>query len=190
VGKGHDNELFVLLADLLDLSGFEVGHEHVRPVNVPSGGEAIAHSSPERERGEGTRAPAQAGDDKMQDVQPERADDADPLEPLMRAVKVALARHHRVMVICPWPPDVPPPGNRTVDETLAWPSTAGPEQRSSDIFRSVWERSTITRYHRAFRELRQRFGRVGVPVICAQEGAPPRLILERLELLRGLGRRP
>ena len=46
IGRGRDNELFVILADLLELS-----HE---------------------------------------------------LEPLLRAVKVALARHHQVMVICPW----------------------------------------------------------------------------------------
>src|SRR5262249_49239233 len=50
VGKGHDNELFVLLVDLLELP--------------------------------------------------------DQLEPLLRAVKVALARHHQVMLICPWPPEI------------------------------------------------------------------------------------
>ena len=47
VGKGHDNELFVLLVDLIELS--------------------------------------------------------DRLEPLLRAVRVALARHHQVIVVCPWP---------------------------------------------------------------------------------------
>src|SRR5262249_55493116 len=53
VGKSHDNELYVLLADLLELP--------------------------------------------------------DALEPLLRAVKVALARHHRLLVVCPWPPGVPAP---------------------------------------------------------------------------------
>src|SRR5262249_11697249 len=53
VGKGHDNELFVLLADLLELD--------------------------------------------------------DRLAPLLSAVKVAAARHHQVMVLCPWPPGVPVP---------------------------------------------------------------------------------
>ncbi|MFX9065594.1 hypothetical protein ABTN38_19505, partial [Acinetobacter baumannii] len=53
VSQGRDNELFVLLADLLELT------EH--------------------------------------------------LGPLLRAVKVALARHHQVMVVCPWPVDVPAP---------------------------------------------------------------------------------
>jgi uncharacterized protein (DUF58 family) len=57
VGKGHDNELFVLLADLLELTG--------------------------------------------------------DLDPLLRAIKVALARHHQVVVICPWPPDMPLPTRTT-----------------------------------------------------------------------------
>ncbi|HTU92803.1 MAG TPA: DUF58 domain-containing protein, partial [Gemmataceae bacterium] len=48
VGKGRDNELFVLLADLLELD--------------------------------------------------------DSLDPLLRAVRVALGRHHQVVLICPWPP--------------------------------------------------------------------------------------
>src|SRR5262249_17075417 len=48
IGKGHDNEMFVLFVDLVELG--------------PN------------------------------------------LEPLMRSVKVALARHHQVMVIIPWPP--------------------------------------------------------------------------------------
>jgi hypothetical protein len=53
VGKGRDNELFVLLADLLELD--------------------------------------------------------EQLAPLLSAVKVAVARHHQVMVVCPWPPRVPLP---------------------------------------------------------------------------------
>jgi len=54
VRRGHDNELFVLLADLYELNDF--------------------------------------------------------LEPLRRAIRVALGRHHRVILICPWPADIPPPG--------------------------------------------------------------------------------
>src|SRR5439155_358262 len=53
VGKGRDNELFVLLADLLELD--------------------------------------------------------DHLAPLLAAVKVAVARHHQIMVVCPWPPGIPLP---------------------------------------------------------------------------------
>ena len=53
VRRGRDNELFVLLADFLEIV------EHLGPV--------------------------------------------------LAAVKVARARHHQVIVVCPWPPGVPPP---------------------------------------------------------------------------------
>jgi uncharacterized protein (DUF58 family) len=56
VGRGRDNELFVLLADLLELD--------------------------------------------------------DALDPLLRAVRVALGRHHQVVLICPWPPGLDLPRDR------------------------------------------------------------------------------
>ena len=133
VGRGHDNELYVLLVDLLELS--------------------------------------------------------DALEPLLRSVKVALARHHRVTVVCSWPPGIPPPivsrGKTEDDEILG---TDGIET-SDGAVRSVLQQTTTKRFHRAFGLVRKAFGRIGVAVICAQAGDPPRIILGRLELLRGLGRR-
>src|SRR5260370_11781373 len=53
VARGRDNELFVILADLLELD--------------------------------------------------------DHLGKILAAVKVALARHHHVMIVCPWPPKTPIP---------------------------------------------------------------------------------
>ncbi len=53
VGRGRDNELFVLLADLLELD--------------------------------------------------------DALDPLLRAVRVAVSRHHQVVVVVPWPTGMRPP---------------------------------------------------------------------------------
>jgi uncharacterized protein (DUF58 family) len=125
VGKGHDNELYVLLADLLELT--------------------------------------------------------DDLAPLLRAVKVTLARHHQVLVLCPWPPGVPPPDDRrqsTPVEPAALPGLLG-DVREADA----------VRFRRAFQRLRRTFARFGVPVLCAQSGDPVRLVLERLNRLRVLGRR-
>src|SRR5205823_7185805 len=65
VGKGHDNELFVLFVDLVEL--------------MPQ------------------------------------------IDPLLKAVKVALARHHQVMVVIPWPPDLDPPGREEPAEPAAGP---------------------------------------------------------------------
>jgi uncharacterized protein (DUF58 family) len=118
VGKGHDNELFVILADLIELS--------------------------------------------------------DRLDPLLRAVRVALARHHQVMIVCPWPPGLP------------W--VDGGEDSSSQST-ALW-RATTARFHRAFARLRQTFARLGVPVICAADEESVRLILDRMDRLRLVRRRP
>lgn len=122
VGKGRDNELFVLLADLLEL--------------------------------------------------------ADELAPLLRAVKVALARHHQVMVVCPWPPGVPP----------IWREPSGSREIGSDVAADVFLADAV-RFHQAYHHLRRTFARIGVPVICAHGGDPVRLILDRLNRLRSFGRR-
>jgi uncharacterized protein (DUF58 family) len=122
VGKGHDNELFVLLADLIELSG--------------------------------------------------------RLEPLHRAVRVALARHHQVMIVCPWPPGLPPPS--AVDE-----ADSSPPSTTETLLRLT----TAERFHQAFAGLRQTFARLGVPVICAASEESVRLILDRMDRLRLMGRR-
>ncbi len=124
IGKGHDNELFVLLVDLYELPG--------------------------------------------------------RLEPLLRAVKVALARHHQVILICPWPADVPPPEK---DEPKEW-------QVAGDV-QSLLRQTTARRLHRAYHEVRAQFHRIGGLVLCARGGDPVRLVLDRLNRLRsaGLGRR-
>jgi hypothetical protein len=122
VGKGHDNEMFVLLVDLLELS--------------------------------------------------------DHLAPLLRAVKVTLARHHQVLIVCPWPPGMPPPGK---EEDPQLKARRAAMQRPMD--RLVAE-ATTQRFHDAFSTLRRTFARLGVPVICAQDEDPARLIVDRLDRLR------
>jgi hypothetical protein len=121
VGRGHDNELFVLLADLVELP--------------------------------------------------------DQLDPLLRAVRVALARHHQVVVVCPWPPGLPPPDEH--------PTTGYP---SAGLYGSL-QRATALHFQAAFQQLRRKFARLGVPVIWSAREDSVRLILERMDRLRGLGRR-
>jgi uncharacterized protein (DUF58 family) len=94
------------------------------------------------------------------------------LEPLRNAVKVALGRHHRVLLVAPWNPDFPPPG-----EAQARP------KRDDDVI-GLLRQATIERYHRAFEFVRKEFGRLGVQVVCAQSSEPTELILERMEQLR------
>jgi uncharacterized protein (DUF58 family) len=135
VGKGRDNELFVLLADLLELD--------------------------------------------------------DSLDPLLGAVRVALGRHHQVVLICSWPPGLELPatrgegrgarGEKDAPSALApRPSPLAPEQ--------LWDQVTKRRFHLAYQRLRRTFTRMGVAVLCAAEDEPIPLILSRLERLRSLGR--
>src|SRR5262249_2661426 len=120
VGKGRDNELFVLLADLLELDNH--------------------------------------------------------LDPLLRAVRVALSRHHQVVLVCPWPPGLPLP----VDEAPSGPAIN---------VRALLRQATAQRFHTAYARLRREFARLGVTVVCAASDEPVPLILARIERLRLAGRK-
>jgi uncharacterized protein (DUF58 family) len=122
VGRGRDNELFVLLADVLELD---------------------AH-----------------------------------LDPLLQGVRVALSRHHQVVLVCPWPPGVPAPG-------APLPAAGRGGQRLA----SLMARVTARRFHEAFARLRRTFARMGVPVVCAADEESVAVILDRLERLRAVGGR-
>jgi uncharacterized protein (DUF58 family) len=124
VGKGHDNELFVLLADLVELD--------------------------------------------------------DHLLPLLRAVRVARARHHQVVVVCPWPVGLKLPSQHEVE---------GPPDFRRAKDRELWGHATTVRFHAAYARMRRTFARMGVPVVCAEGEEPAALVLDRLERLRMLGRR-
>jgi len=129
VARSHDNELFVLLADLLEIP------EH--------------------------------------------------LGPLFRAVKVALGRHHQVMVVCPWPPGVPPPPRRA-GSPLSGLGALSPTGEQSVALAELLRRATTVRFHEAFHRLRRGFARIGVPVLCAQQEDPAALIVEKLDRLRSV----
>jgi uncharacterized protein (DUF58 family) len=98
------------------------------------------------------------------------------LEPLLRAVRVALARHHQVQVICPWPPGVPLPGK---------PATS-PERppRRMSVFDYV-ARASAARLQLALRAVEQAFAPLGVSVVAAPHEQAVSLVLTRLHKLRG-----
>jgi uncharacterized protein (DUF58 family) len=122
VGRGRDNELFVLLADLLELD--------------------------------------------------------DALDPLLKAVRVAVSRHHQVIVVVPWPAGMRLPEDEPEDE-----------EELSGTLHALLGRATTRRFHRAYHRVRRTFTRLGVQVVCAASGEAAPLILERIKRLRAAGRR-
>jgi hypothetical protein len=96
------------------------------------------------------------------------------LEPLLRAVRVARARHHQVQVICPWPPGVPLPGK-----------TMPPPLPTGDLLQAALARGSAQRLQQAFRRVQLVFAQLGVGVIAAPEEQAVSLILNRLHKLRG-----
>jgi hypothetical protein len=123
VNRGRDNELFVLLADLLELD------EH--------------------------------------------------LEPLLQAVRVALGRHHQVLLICPWPQDVPLPHEKNPRR-----------EPRTDTLPGLMLSLTHSWLHVAFGRIRRAFARLGVQVVCAGSDESVPLILDRIERVRSARRVP
>jgi hypothetical protein len=135
VARGHDNELFVLLVDLIDL--------------------------------------------------------ADDLGDLIHAVRVAVARHHQVMVILPWQEDIPDPPKEPPGDDDKIPLRKS-TRFASGGYRAIADelsRDYIANYHKAFFKLRREFGRLGVLVARADQDEPVQMVLDRLDRLRGVGRR-
>jgi uncharacterized protein (DUF58 family) len=125
VGRGRDNELFVLLADLLELD--------------------------------------------------------DALGPLLQTVRMALARHHQIIVVCPWPPGLPPPP-REPDDALR-------QGAASQKTTALWDSVMASRLYSAYARLRRTFGKMGVSFVCAAGDDAVPLVLERIEQLRLQGGR-
>lgn len=135
VARGHDNELFVLLVDLVEL--------------------------------------------------------ADDLDVLIRAVRVAVARHHQVMIILPWPEDVPDVPKEAPGEDDRIPLEKA-ERFSRGGYRAIADEVAndyISGYHKAYFKIRRAFGRLGVLVTRADADEPVQMVLDRLDRLRGVGRR-
>jgi len=115
---------------------------------------------------------------------------ADDLDHLIRAVRVAVARHHQVMVILPWQEDIPEPPREPPDDTRI--PTEKAERFATGGYRAIADelkRDFIDGYHRAFFKVRREFGRLGVTVVRADHEEPVQMVLDRLNRLRGVGRR-
>jgi hypothetical protein len=88
---------------------------------------------------------------------------------LLRAVRVARARHHQVLVVQPG----------------AAPADPGPRPTNGRP-RDLLDYSARSAAWRAWTDTRRAFGRLGATTLAADAGDPVRLILRRLEQMRNL----
>ncbi|MBN9118335.1 MAG: DUF58 domain-containing protein [Planctomycetes bacterium] len=142
--------------------------------------------------GEMVRAVGRARDNELYVILADLAELGADLEPLVRACRVARARRHHVMVIVPWPADVPAPDGS--------PAAAddGPRRKKrhpDDFFDPAIRHKRVSKivldnltrqYHEQFRTMRRALSGAGATVMRVDDGDPVRLVLDRLDRLRGM----
>jgi uncharacterized protein (DUF58 family) len=155
------------------------------------------------------RAVGRARDNELYVILADVTELGPDLTPILKAARMARARHHQVLVIVPWPGDMPPP-----DAPGEQPYVPGPESaaaaapqpwekkekgrgkkpakkkppgavRQQQLLKTV-ETALTQQYHEAYRLTRRAFGRVGAAVVRVNEGDPVQVVLDRLDRLRGM----
>jgi hypothetical protein len=133
IGRGRDNELFVLIVDLLELD--------------------------------------------------------DQLLPLLQAVRLAQARHHQVVIVCPWPPGLSPPAlAASPQETDPAVADAGKREAARQRLLPLLGGLARSRFEAAWVRIRRTFVRLGVTVVYATSEEAVPLILARIDRLRQAAR--
>jgi uncharacterized protein (DUF58 family) len=115
----------------------------------------------------------------------------DDMDSLIRAVRVAVARHHQVLVILPWQEDIPAPPTEPPADDGRIPLRKAERYQMGGL-RAIADQvqdDYVDAYHRAYFRLRRMFGRLGVLVMRADQQEPVQVVLDRLDRLRGVGRR-
>ena len=141
------------------------------------------------------RAVGRARDNELYVVLADLAELGADLAPAVRAAKLARARHHRVMIIVPWPADMPPPDDKPksrIVSTEPMPKKKKKkrlpdldEHRPAKLMPIVQDALT-KQYHDAYRKFRRAFGQVGATVVRVNDGDPVQIVLDRLDRLRGM----
>ncbi len=80
------------------------------------------------------------------------------LEKILRAARVALSRHHQVVVVCPWPPGVRPPPRKDGAAHKA-------EEPTPPDLQDLLTQASTLRVQQAFAHVRKAFTRLGIPVL-------------------------
>lgn len=98
-------------------------------------------------------------------------------DPLLTAIKVARARHHHVLVVCTWPPELRLPD---APHALPEPSARAPARQVQALLRGARQRY----FEMAYRQLRRRLARLKVPCVFTSDTQLARRVAVELEGLR------
>jgi len=174
----HDDEFFGEKA-----SRFLVEHHHQPPPKLFEKDGRYRFRCPEKIpvlAAALVRSVGMARDNELYVVLADLVELTDDLEPLLKAIRAACGRHHQVLVLLPWPDDVPPPPDPR--------EPAEPLKRKKRItLGSVIQTSLVEGYHRKYDVLRLKLVRAGASVVRVNAADPVRLILARLDRIRGAG---
>lgn len=139
-------------------------------------------------------------DNELFVIMAELTDSEYDLAPLTKAIKVARARHHRVMVVCGWPPGLAAPINTNPmnkkkstgtepanrESANIEPAITEPANRESNMYPSNLQQIAIEteKKNYAFHRLQAELGKLRVPVVSASNDQAELLIMNQLELVR------
>ncbi len=100
----------------------------------------------------------------------------DDIAAVLKAVRVARSRHHHVMVIVPWPSDVPvaEPGQAASIDPMEMLRVA-----------KLVQVALVRGYQQRYEKLQKELVRVGATVLRVTDRDPIRAILDRLDRVRG-----
>jgi len=101
---------------------------------------------------------------------------AGQLEPLVKAVRAAVGRHHQVLVLLPWPADLPPPADPR--------APAAELSRKPPSLGHILEGYLADRYQERFQAARLELVRAGATVVRIEQTDPVRLVLARIDRIR------
>jgi uncharacterized protein (DUF58 family) len=144
------------------------------------------------------RAVSRARDNELYVILADLAELKDyDLAPLVKAARLARARKHHVLLLVPWPAEIPSPdaGDAPREEANGapreWDKSKKKRKPTGDGARAaalapIVLGSLTRQYHESFRLMRKSLSGVGATVLRVNEGDPVQLILDRLDRVRGM----
>jgi hypothetical protein len=121
-----------------------------------------------------TRAVSRARDNELYVILADLVPYAERIEPLIAASRMAQSRHHQVLVLVPWPADMPTELTRTTARRSGRPT-----------LETVVRSALVRQHHKLYAQLKSALAKAGVRVIRISDSDPVPLVLDRLDRLRG-----